>query len=215
VKLRAGYMSNLSDGLVVLNRSVPNPVTGAAANVLSGIGQARYRQLEVTTRVGLGHERQLFLSYVNSRARGDLNEFSGFIGSFPIPIVHPNQFGNLPTNLPNRFLAWGRVRLPAGFGMAPVVEYRSGFPYASLDELQHYVGIPNQNSFPNFLSADARVWRDFRLNPKYSVRLSVSGFNLTNHFNPEALHLNVADAAYGLFFGQRGRRLTMDFDVLF
>ena len=215
VKLRAGYMSNLSDGLVVLNRSVPDPVTGAAANVLSGIGQSRYRQLEVTTRVGLGHERQLFLSYVNSRARGDLNEFSSFIGSFPTPIIHPNQFGNLPTNLPNRFLAWGHVPLPDGFGLAPVVEYRSGFPYSSLDALQHYAGIPNQDSFPHFLSADARLWKDIRLNPKYSVRLSVTGFNLTNHFNPEALHWNTADPAYGYFFGQRGRHLTMDFDVLF
>jgi hypothetical protein len=53
------------------------------------------------------------------------------------------------------------------------------------------------------------------LNPKYSVRLSVSGFNLSNHFNPEALHWNTADPAYGLFWGQRGRRLTVDFDVLF
>jgi hypothetical protein len=215
LKLRAGYMSNLSDGLVVLNRSVPDPVTGVAANVLSGIGQSRYRQLEVTTRMDLGHERQLFLYYVNSRARGDLNEFSSFIGSFPTPIIHPNQFGNLPTDLPNRFLAWGRVPLPGGFGLAPVVEYRSGFPYASLDEFQHYVGIPYQNSFPHFLSVDARAWKDIRLNPKYSVRFSVNGFNLTNHFNPEALHWNTADAAYGYFFGQRGRHLTMDFDVLF
>jgi hypothetical protein len=215
VKLRAGYMSNLSDGLVVLDRSVPNPVTGAPANLLSGTGQSRYRQLELTTRVALGHERQLFLSYVNSRARGDLNEFSGFIGSFPVPIIHPNQFGTLPTDLPQRFLAWGSVPLWAGFGIAPVTEYRSGFPYASLDALQHYAGVPNSSRFPHFLSADARVWKDVRLNPKYAVRLSVSGFNLSNHFNPEALHWNTADPAYGLFFGQRGRRFTMDFDVLF
>jgi hypothetical protein len=215
VKLRAGYMSNLSDGLVELDRSVPNPVTGVPASVLSGTGQSRYRQLEITTRVGLGHARQFFLSYVNSRARGDLNEFSGFIGSFPIPIIHPNQFGNLPTDLPHRFLAWGRVPLPAGFGIAPVVEYRSGFPYAALDQFQHYAGMPNESRFPHFLSADARVWKDIPLNPKYSVRLSVSGFNLTNHFNPEALHWNTADPAYGLYFGQRGRRFTMDFDVLF
>ena len=53
------------------------------------------------------------------------------------------------------------------------------------------------------------------MNPKYSVRFSVSGFNLTNHFNPEAVHWNIADPAFGLFFGQRGRRFTMDFDVLF
>jgi hypothetical protein len=215
LKLRASYMSNISDGLVLLDRSVPNPATGSAANLLSGNGQAHYRQLEITNRVALGHERQLLLSYVNSRARGDLNEFSGFIGSFPVPIIHANQFGTLPTDLPNRFLAWGSVPLPGGFGIAPVVEYRSGFPYVSLDALQHYAGIPNQNRFPNFLSADARLWKDIALNPKYSVRLSVSGFNLSNHFNPEALHWNTADPAYGLFWGQRGRRLTVDFDVLF
>jgi hypothetical protein len=54
-----------------------------------------------------------------------------------------------------------------------------------------------------------------KVSPKYTVRLSVSGYNLTNHFNPEAFHNNVADPAYGLFFGQRGRRFTADFDVIF
>jgi hypothetical protein len=53
------------------------------------------------------------------------------------------------------------------------------------------------------------------VNPKYAVRLSVSSFNLTNHFNPEAVHRNIADPAFGLFFGHRGRRFTADFDVLF
>jgi hypothetical protein len=47
------------------------------------------------------------------------------------------------------------------------------------------------------------------------VRFSVSGFNLTNHFNPEATHWNTGDPAYGLFFGERHRRFTADFDVLF
>jgi hypothetical protein len=45
--------------------------------------------------------------------------------------------------------------------------------------------------------------------------IPVSGYNLTGHFNPEAVHGNIADPAYGLFFGQRGRRFTADFDVLF
>ena len=47
------------------------------------------------------------------------------------------------------------------------------------------------------------------------VRFPVSGYNLTDHFNPEAVHGNIADPAYGLFFGQRGRRFTADFDVVF
>jgi hypothetical protein len=62
---------------------------------------------------------------------------------------------------------------------------------------------------------DARVWRDFQVSKKYSIRLSVSSFNLTNHFNPEAFHANIADPAFGMFFGTRHRHFTADFDVLF
>jgi hypothetical protein len=162
-----------------------------------------------------GQGRQLFFSYVHSRARGDLNDFSNYLGTFPIPIIRGNQFGNLPADLPNRFLAWGLVQLPWKFRIAPVVEYRNGFPYFVTDAAQNYVGVPNQNRFPNFLSLDSRISKDIQVNPKYAVRLSVSSFNLTNHFNPEALHSNVADPAFGFFFGHRGRRFTADFDVLF
>jgi len=155
------------------------------------------------------------LSYVRSRARGDLNDFATFLGSFPAPIIRGNQFSNLATDLPNRFLAWGLIQLPWKFRIAPSIEFRSGFPYAATDAFQNYAGVPNQSRFPNFFSADARFSRDFKINPKYSVRLSVSSFNLTDHFNPEAFHNNVSDPAYGLFFGQRGRHFTADFDVIF
>jgi hypothetical protein len=95
------------------------------------------------------------------------------------------------------------------------VEFRSGFPYSSFDAAQQYVGLANSNRYPSFFSLDSRLAKDLAVTPKYKVRLSLSSFNLTNHFNPEAVHYNVADPAYGLFFGQRGRRFTMDFDVLF
>jgi hypothetical protein len=216
LKLRVGYLQNYSQGLVIMNSVAPDPDTNTGAYLLSGVGQSRYRQLEVTARVRLkGEGRQLFFSYVHSRARGDLNDFSSYLGTFPIPIIRGNQFGNLPADLPNRFLAWGMVQLPWKFRIAPVVEYRNGFPYFVTDAAQNYVGVPNQNRFPNFLSLDARISKDFQVNPKYAVRLSVSSFNLTNHFNPEALHANVADPAFGYFFGHRGRRFTADFDVLF
>jgi hypothetical protein len=38
---------------------------------------------------------------------------------------------------------------------------------------------------------------------------------LTSHFNPAAFPGNIADPAYGLFFGDRHRRFTPDFDVIF
>ncbi len=215
LKLRASYMSSLSNGLIILDTMPPAPGSSTGSNLLSGSGQARYRQLELTTRLRLKEGRELFFSYVHSRARGDLNDFANFLGSFPVPIIRPNQFGDLPTDLPNRFLAWGMVQLPWRFRIAPVIEYRNGFPYVATDAAQNYAGVPNSTRFPVFLSVDARVSKDFQVSRKYAVRLSVSGFNLANHFNPEAVHLNTADPAYGLFFGQRGRHLTMDFDVLF
>jgi len=214
--LRVGYTQKESAGLVILNPVPPGAANGGVgSNLLSGGGQSRYHQFEVTARLRWNDKRQLFFSYVRSRARGDLNDFANYLGSFPVPIVRPNQFGNLPANLPNRFLAWGVVQLPAGFRISPLIEFRSGFPYAVTDALQNYVGVPNAQRFPSFLSVDSRFSKDIKVNPKYSVRLSVSAYNLTNHFNPEAFHNNVADPAFGLFFGQRGRRFTADFDVIF
>jgi hypothetical protein len=215
LRVRAGYLQTVSSGLVILDSTSPDPATNIARMLLSGSGTARYRQLDVTTRARSGAHSELFFSYVRSRATGDLNDFAGYVGSFPNAIVHPNQVATLPTDLPDRFLIWGRLQFPRGFGAAPVFEYHSGFPYSRLDELQQYVGVPDTSRFPNYLSADARVWRDFKVKEKYTMRLSVSAFNLTNHFNPEATHWNTADPAYGLFFGERHRRYTADFDVLF
>ena len=215
VKLRLGYMQSASSGLVIMNMVAPNPATNIGANLLSGTGESNYRQFEVTTRVRLNDKRELFFSYVRSQARGDLNDFSTFLGSFPVPIIRGNQYSSLPTDLPNRFLAWGVLQFPLGFRIAPVFEYRSGFPYAVTDAYQNYVGVPYTNRFPSFVSFDARISKDFKLSPKYTMRLSVSGFNLTDHFNPAAFHGNVADPAYGLFFGDRHRRYTADLDFLF
>ena len=215
LKLRVGYMQNRSEGLVILNPSVPDAATNTGTYLLSGTGKSRYRQLEITARFRMKSDRQLFLSYVNSSARGDLNDFNNYLGSFPAPIVRQNQFGDLPSHMPNRLLAWGVLPLPLKFRISPIVEYRNGFPYLATDANQNYVGVPYQNRFPVFFSADTRVSKDFKVSKQYSIRLSVSGFNLTNHFNPEAVHGNTGDPAYGLFFGHRGRRFTADFDFLF
>jgi hypothetical protein len=212
LRIRANYLQSNSHGVVIVT---PKVVQDRDAFVLGGNGRSSYRQLELTTRWNMSEGRQLFFSYVRSRTQGDLNEFNNYLGNFPFPVMRPNQYTNLPGDLPNRFLAWGLVRLPWKMRIAPLVEYRNGFPYAVTDAAQNYVGTPNEMRFPNFYSLDSRVSKDFKLNDKYSVRFSVSGFNLTNHFNPITVHSNVDDPQYGLFFGNYGRRFRLDFDVLF
>ncbi|MEK6322016.1 MAG: TonB-dependent receptor [Acidobacteriota bacterium] len=212
LRVRANYLQSNSFGVVIFT---PKVVQGHDALVLGGGGKSGYNQLELTARLSLKDSQQLFFSYVHSRSRGDLNEFNTYLGNFPFPVVRPNTFTNLSGDLPNRFLAWGLVRLPWQMRIAPLVEWRNGFPYASTDVAQNYVGVPNQTRFRNFFSLDSRVSKDFKVNDKYSVRLSVSGFNVTNHFNPLQVHSNIGDPAYGVFFGNHKRRFRLDFDVLF
>ncbi len=215
LKVRATFLKNDADGLVVLNTVQPDPETGLGAYLMEGSGESSYRQFDILALWHLRDDRELFMSYTRSSARGDINDFGRFLGTAPVPIIRPNYRGTLPTDLPNRFLAWGVFRLPRKFQIAPVMEYRSGFPYLETDAYQDYAGIPYRHRFPTFLSLDARVSKDLKINPKYSIRLSVSSFNLTNHFNPEAVHGNVSDPAFGYFFGHRGRHFTADFDFLF
>jgi len=214
VRLRFNYSESRSDGLVVLQ---PTTTDAGSALVMSGSGHSQYRQFEATARFSWADGQQFVIAYTRSRAQGDLNEFSNFLGNYPSPLIHPDAFANLPGDLPNRFLAWGRVKLPWKMQILPMFEYRNGFPYVRLDALGNYVGTPNsdQTRYPDFLSVDARIIKDIRVNPKYMLRFSVGGLNLTNHFNPLDVHANTADPLSGVFFGNLRRRFIADFDVIF
>jgi len=215
VKLRATYTDSDSAGLIVMQPQV-SPSGESAVVVLNGNGHSKYRQAEVSARVAW-RSSSVFLAYTRSKAEGDLNDFGGFLGNFPGPVIGPNVYSLLPSDLPNRFLGWGQLVFPHGIRLLPMVEYRNGFPYASYDVLGNYVGTPYDNNtrYPDSFSLDARVSKDFKINSKYTVRLSFGGTNLTNHFNALAIHSNYADPQYGIFFGNYNRRFLADFDVLF
>jgi carboxypeptidase family protein/TonB-dependent receptor-like protein len=212
LRIRANYLQSNSNGVVIFT---PKVVQGEDALVLGGGGRSGYRQLELTARFSMKDSQDLFFSYVRSRSTGDLNEFNSYLGNFPFPVVRRNEFTNLPGDLPNRFLAWGMIRLPWRMRISPMVELRNGFPYATVDEAQNYVGLPNTTRFPLFFSLDARVSKDLRLSDKYTLRFSVSGFDITNHSNPLSVHANIDDPQYGVFFGSHKRRFKVDFDVIF
>jgi hypothetical protein len=226
LRIRFNYQSSNSYGLVTVT---PKIAQGSDALVLGGVGQSRYRQFEVMSKFSWSEGQNLVLSYVRSRARGNLNEFNNYLGNFPYPIVRPDQFGNLPSDLPHRFLAWGMIKLPWKARVSPLIEWRSGLPYAAFDAGQNYVGQPfsDNTRFPSFFSIDARFIREFEINrvvesmfkrklkDPTSVRVSVSVYNLTNHFNPPSIHSNIADPQFGLFFGQNKRRFRLDLDLIF
>ena len=214
-RVRAVYTDNRSVGLIVLHPGIFN---GTNEIVLDGSGSSSYRQAEVTARFAWRSSQQLVISYTHSRAQGDQNVFDSYVGNFPQPFIRPDVYANLPDHLPERLVIWGHIKIPfEKFELLPTVEYRTGFPYIALDALENYASVPNSNStrFPNFFSADSRLMRDFKVSSKYTLRLSLTGFNLTNHFNALAVHSNITDPEYGVFFGNYHRRYRFDFEVLF
>ncbi|HLJ17148.1 MAG TPA: carboxypeptidase regulatory-like domain-containing protein [Bryobacteraceae bacterium] len=212
LRVRASYLQSRSDDLIVLN---PQIMKGGNALVLNGNGTSQLKQLEVTAATRDSHDDLLYISYVRTHAAGSVNDFNNYLANFPPPVILPNYYTSMPGDVPNRFLTWGTIHLPWKLQVMPKVEYRTGFPYSSVDARQQYVGIPNQSRFPGYLSVDARISKDIKVSDKYTLRFSVIGSNLTDHFNPISVHANTADPLYGVFFGEYRRRYTADFDVIF
>jgi hypothetical protein len=210
--VQAGYLESNSYDMITVT---PSLVQGQDALVLTSGGKSYYRQFELTARTSW-KEGQFFFSYVRSYARGDLNEFNNYIGNFPFPVVPPNRFADLPSDVPNHFILWGQTRLPHQLRLSSVLEYRNGFPYQARDVTQNYVSLsPDTTRFPSFFAMDLSLARDFRVSPKYGVTITGRAFNLTDHFNALAVHNNTADPQFGKFFGTYPRRFRLDFDVNF
>jgi len=212
--VRANVTSSQTDNIYIVQ---PRPyASGAGAILLSSTGEARYRSLELTGRVGPA-DHSLNVSYTRSNSRGDLNDFNAAFGDFAYPIIRPNQYSQLPEDVPNRFLAWGVFALPRRITVAPVFEARTGFPYSVRDEDQNFVGARNSDStrFPWFVAIDMELAKEFRVSRNYGIKLSVRGFNLTNHFNPRDVRSNIADPQFGTFLASYHRYFAGGFDIVF
>lgn len=215
LSVRANYTHSRTDRLYVVQPEVD--YLKQRAIVLSPTGRAAYDALEVTAKFTLPKNQQFYASYVRSKARGDLNDFNSYYGDFGYPVIRQNQFSNLSTDVPNRFLAWGSFELPHKINVSPILEWRSGFPYSIVNDEQFFVGTRNADNqrFPTFFALDAEISKDFKVTKKYAVRLSLKGFNLTDNFNPRNIRNNLSDPQFGTFINSYRRYFTGGFDIIF
>ena len=214
VRVRANYHHSNSAGGILLTPAI---VKGNDALVLGGGGRTTYRQMELTANFSLRGGQQLLVSYIHSKARGDLNQFNSYLGDYPFAPIRPNQFSNLRGDVPDRLISWGILNLRWKIRLAPIFEYRTGTPYAVLNAARAYVGLPlsDRTRQRTYVSLDERMLRDFKVSRKYSVRLSVSALNILNHFNALDVHANTGDPQFGTFFGHYKRRYRADFEILY
>jgi hypothetical protein len=211
--LRVKYLQSHVEDAITLQ---PEVIQSQNAFVLGASGWARTRQTEFTARLGPASNRQFFFSYVRQYAFGDINDAASYLGNYPFPVVRNPLTASLPSEIPNRFLLWGSFAFPRKFMVMPHVELRNGFPYQPTDVFQQYLAATGpQYRFPRYFSLDMRVSKDIQVDAKHAVRFSVSGRNISNHFNALEVHSNIADPLYGTFFGSNDRRFVLDFDFLY
>jgi hypothetical protein len=215
---RVSYLSSRTFYQFTVNPEVLSSTD--AVLLLSNRGATRYHELETTLRVRHSGKADFNISFVNSLARGDLNTLSSVYVPYEQPVIRPNFFGTLPTNVPERLVSWGRFRLPQKITLSPVIDLHSGFPYSAVDELQNYVGPPNSLRFPTFFSLDVQATKDFRVPylpwlKHHTTRLEMRVFNLTNHGNFRDVYNNVTSPFYGNFAGFLHRSYQLSLDVVY
>src|SRR6267154_588680 len=211
VSLKVSYLDSQTRNLFVVDPLLNTTVSGSML-ALANTGTSRYRRVEATVNARPFEHANLNVSYVWSRARGDLNALSDTFVPFEQPVIRPNVAGVLSSDVPHRVVSWGIVDLPWKLTLSPVVDVHTGLPYSNVDVLQNYVGAPNSLRFPTFFSLDARIYREFPLrlpligrSTKRKIRLGVYSLNLTNHLNPHDIYNNVVSPLFGQFAGYNRR----------
>ena len=209
--LRISYIYSRTRDLFVVN-PIPGVFGSATLLGLFATGQANYHEFEATLHFQPVHHADLSVSYIWSRARGDLNSVSRIFLPFEQPVIRPNVSGILPSDVPHRVVSWGVFHLPWSLTVSPVVDVHTGFPYSNVDVLQNYAGLPNGPRFPTFFSVDAQVYRDFHLRlplmehgGRHKVRVGLYSINLTNHGNFREVYSNVTSPFFGRFTGFQRR----------
>jgi hypothetical protein len=191
---------------------------GEDALFLQNNGRSRYRELQALARFRFQEGRNIFLSYVRSEARGNLNDFNTYFGNLKHPIIRPDEYGKQPYDAPNRLLFWGDFALPYDIVATPVVDWHSGFPFSLLNEEQDFVGPRNEGGrFPQLLTLDLLVTKGLTIRfrgKKYKGRAGFTVFNITNHWNPRDVQNNLAAEQFGAFYNSADRSVRLKFEFV-
>ena len=181
-------------------------------------GRSSYREFQAVARFRFQEGRNIYLSYVRSQARGDLNDYNTYFGNLRHPVIRPNEFGRLPFDSPNRLLFWGDFALPHDIVITPVVDWRNGFPFSALNQLQDFVGERNAaGRFPQLFTLDVLVMKGIKIpfrGKTYRGRAGITFFNVTNHFNPRDVQNNLASPNYGGFYNSPGLSMRLKFEFV-
>jgi hypothetical protein len=197
---------------------IVQPLSSANQLLLANDGKSHYREFQAVARFRFQEGRNIFLSYVRSQSRGDLNDYNTYFGNLRNPVIRPNEYGRQNFDAPNRLLFWGDFALPHQIVISPVVDYRNGFPYSALNDQQDFVGARNgAGRFPHFFTLDILIMKGVAIpfkGKKYHGRAGITFFNVTNHFNPRDVQTNITSPQFGGFYNSPGVSMRLKFEFV-
>jgi len=165
----------------------------------------KYRGVTISARHNFANSAVLFGSYTRSKASTD-QVLDPVLGAL---YFAPQQAAPLAWDAPNRFLTWGSVPTPIwGIMVAFLLDYRTGYPYGSINQQQFLVGAPNSLRFPSYASLTIGLEKKFTFRDRvFAVR--IEEVNILNRLNPDVVVNNVDAPNYGSFTGGQGRAFTV------
>ena len=200
--VHASYLDRHDSHEIILDAEQSS---GAGTWRLESDGRSLYRSLEVGFHASHASRADLTASYSRALAEGDLNAFANYYDAVLWPIVTPNQYGPLGTDVPNRFLARGRVLPAPTWLLTAVAEWRTGLPYSYVDAYLDFVGPRNEARMPNYFRLDLGLEHRFRVG-KLQPWIGIRAYNALNAFLPADVQNNISSPAFGSLYNSQFRQ---------
>jgi len=175
---------------------------------LQSDGHSIYRDLEVGFHASHESRFDMTASYSRSLAEGDLNSFANYFDTMLWPVVPPRGYGPLPTDVPHRFLARGRVLPSSTWLITTVADWRTGLPYSLVNAALDFVGPRNEMRMPNYLRFDLGLEHRFRIG-KLQPWIGIRAYNAFNAFLPADVQANISSPAFGSFYNSQFRQYRL------
>jgi hypothetical protein len=204
--VRGGVIDRTGDHELIVQ---PVLSGGAGELLVSSTGRSKYREAEASIHYTRGPALDATASYVHAMARGDLNSMNNYYDVVMWPIVGQNAYAPLPSDVPHRFIARGRVLPRPTWLLLGIVDWRSGTPWSAVNEYLDFVGARNERfRFPSYFRTELGIEHRFKI---FSLRpwIGIRAYNAFDSFLPVDVQNNVSSPLFGTYYNSEYRQLRL------
>jgi hypothetical protein len=197
---------HVSDEFTYVNQSGPAALSGNYVLTNSRLDHDNLVEIEARRTFAGGYA--LFAAYTHSSAH--TNAAIDYVPT--LSMLGPQQNGPLGWDTPNRVLSWGWLPfLAPGFrknwDFVYTLDWRTGFPFTSIDDNYQVVGAAGSRRFPDYLSFSPGLeWRFHFRGSYFGLRGVIE--NSTNSGDFPVVNNVVDSPQYGTFTEPLGRAFT-------